>query len=156
LQAHVQLPWIEQEAANDRVLKILEGPTHKDWLDKHGVRPLIEELRSGHDAFAAALKARDAETVPSGDAIKDARELGQELYLEIVAQIITLSTGKPELRRELLEPVWYQNQRVQMYRRQRRNLVDVNPDTGEELPEPTDGSGNAGGTGGGSPPPATE
>lgn len=132
------------------MLKILEGPTYKDWLDKHGVRPLIEELRSGHDAFAAALKARDAETVPSGDAIKDARELGQELYLEIVAQLITLSIGKPELRRQ-------QNLRVQMYRRQRRNIVDVNPDTSEELPEPTDGSGNAGGAGGdGSPGPVGE
>jgi hypothetical protein len=150
LAAHVHLPHVEQAAANERVLKILESDAHKAWLDAHGVHPLIEELRSHHDAFEAALKARDSESVPSWDDIKRARARGQELYLEIVAQIIAQFRNEPELRDELLEPIRAQDLRSQHYRRQRRHVVDVNPDTGEEL-EPESDSGQQDGDGSSEP-----
>jgi hypothetical protein len=133
LANHVHLPFVEQAAANERVLGILEGDTHAKWLDAHGLRPLIEELRAGHDAFAAALHARDAETVPSWDEVKQARERGQELYLQIVARIVAQFSDKPEVRDELLEPIWNQDQLIQDYRRQRRGVADVDPDSGEVI-----------------------
>ena len=139
LSAHVHLPHVEQASANERVLKILEGNLHKQWLDTHGVRPLIIELRTNHDEFEAAMKARDAGT-PSYDDVKEARDRGQELYLEVVAHIVSHLRDKPEIRDDLLEPIRAQDLRIQHYRRQRRSVVDVNPETGEEL-EPNDGSG---------------
>lgn len=139
LAAHVHLAHVEQAAANERVLKILEGEVHKEWLDKHGVRPLIEELRSNHDEFDAAMKARDAAGAPTYETIKLRRDRGQDLYLEVVAHIVAQLRDKPEVRDDLLEPIRAQDLRIQHYRRQRRSVVDVNPETGEEL-EPTDGS----------------
>jgi hypothetical protein len=135
LAHHIRLPHIEQAAANERVLSILEGNTHKQWLDVHGLRPLIEQLRAEHDAFAAALHARDAESVPTWDEVKQARERGQELYLHIVATIVAQFGGKPDVLDDLLEPVWAQDQLIQDYRRQRRNVADVDPDSGEVLEE---------------------
>lgn len=131
---HIRLPHIEQSAANQRVLSILEGPTHAAWLDAHGLRPLIEELREEHDAFAAALEGRDAETVPNWARVKAARAQGQELYLAIVARIVAIFADAPAIRDELLEPIWNQDQLIRDYRRHRRNVVaDVDPDSGEVL-----------------------
>lgn len=135
LAHHVRLPFVEQAAANERVLAVVEGEAHKTWLDNHGLRPLIVQLRTTHDEFAAALHARDDESAPSWDEVKAARESGQELYLQVVARVIVQFIEDPEARDELLEPVWDQEALIRAYRRQRRTVVDVDPDTGEPLPE---------------------
>lgn len=138
LADHVHLAFIEQSAANERVLAILEGPEHESWIDAHGVRPLAVQLREAHDSFAEALHTRDAETVPTWDEVKAARETGQELYVKVVVRIVAKFIDDAERRDELLEPIWTQNQRIRNYRRQRRKLVDVDPETGEVLEDDMD------------------
>jgi hypothetical protein len=70
---------------------------------------------------------------PSWDDVKAGRELGQELYLQVVANIIMRFAANLSTRSALLEPIWDQNQEIKAYRRQRRTLVDVDPDSGEPL-----------------------
>ncbi|KIG18898.1 hypothetical protein DB30_07234 [Enhygromyxa salina] len=130
---HTQLPFVEQSAANERVLSVLEGPTHKAWLDAHGITPLTKQLRAKHEEFAAALRFRDAQTAPSWDDVKAAREIGQDLYLKVVVQILASFIDDPDQRSAMMQPIWAQNEQIQAYRRQRRRPVDINPDSGEPL-----------------------
>jgi hypothetical protein len=130
---HTRLPFVEQSAANERVLSVLEGETYKAWLDEHGVAPLTKQLRTKHEAFATALRFRDARTAPSWDDVKAARDDGQELYLKVVVQILAKFIDDPEQRSAMLQPIWAQNEQIQAYRRQRRRPVDVDPESGEPL-----------------------
>ena len=136
---HTRLTFVEQAAANERVLAILEADTHAKWLNTHGLHALIEELRAAHDVFAATLRGRNATNGPSWDDVKAGRENGQEMYLQVVANIIVHFAGDLTTRSALLEPIWDQNEEIKAYRRQRRALVDVDPDSGEPLEEDEDG-----------------
>ncbi len=138
---HVQLAFVEQAAANERVLDVLEDPARKPWLVARGLWPFTEQLRTAHDVFAAALELRDSTTAPTWPEVRAAREQGQELYLGVVALIAAQFRKDPVTRDELLEPVWAQNQLIQQIRRERRGLVDVDPESGEPL---TDADADAG------------
>ena len=131
---HIRMPHIEQAAANERVLKILESAKEKAWVDAHGLRPLVLDLRTAHDEFDAALNARHGHTRVSWDKVKEARAAGQELYLKVVVQILAEFLADPDTRDQLMAPIWQQEELVRAYRRQRRGgLADVDPDSGELL-----------------------
>ena len=132
---HTRLPFVEQAIANARVLDILESDAEKELVDSYGLRPLVKNLRKYHDKFEAALKARDSASAPTWDEVKAAHAQGHELYLGVVVEILALFRDKPALRDELLKPIFAQDQLMQTLRRQRRPIVEVNPDTNEELPE---------------------
>jgi len=131
---HTRLPFVEQAVANQRVLAILESDAEMQFVDSHGLRPMVNDLRKHHDAFEAALKARDSASAPSWDEVRAAHAQGQELYLQIVVEILALFRDKPALRDQLLQPIFAQDQLMQTLRRQRRTIVEVDPETGEELP----------------------
>lgn len=130
---HIHLAHAEQLAANERVLSILEDAGRKAWLDAHGIRPLIEQLRIEHDAFAAALQARDSSKRPTWKQVRAARAHGQELYLQVVARIVVMFADDVDTRNALLDPIYQQNQRIKDYRRQRRSVAEVDPESGELL-----------------------
>lgn len=133
---HTHLPFVEQAVANERVLSILESQDAKSFVDSRGLRPMLEDLRKHHDAFEAALKSRDSTSVPSWDEVKAAHAQGQELYLSVVVAILAQLRDQPELRDELLQPIYAQDLIMQSYHRQRRAIREINPDTGEELASP--------------------
>jgi hypothetical protein len=140
---HTRLPHVEQVAANERVLAILEGAEHAQWLDGHGLRSLIVDLRRTHDAFEGALMARSLDGGVGWEQVKAARAAGQELYLEVVIRILAHSLTEPSVRETLMEPIWRQEELVRAYRRTRRGaLADVDPESGELL-DPTAGDGAA-------------
>lgn len=130
---HTRLHFVEQAVANDRVLSILEHEDAKAFVDSRGLRPMVNDLRKHHDAFESALKARDSASAPSWDQVKAAHAQGHELYLGVVVEILAQFRDKPELRDELLQPIFAQDQLMQSYHRQRRTIREINPDTGEEL-----------------------
>lgn len=70
---HLRLAFVEQAAANERVLEVLEGDTYKHWIDARGLREMVEDLRAAHDLFALALRARDDASAPTWDEVKAAR-----------------------------------------------------------------------------------
>lgn len=140
---HIRLAFVEQAAANDRVLEVFEGDTYKQWINARGLREMVEDLRAAHDLFGAALRARDDASAPTWDQVKAARELSQNAYLEIVAMIIMSTIGDASTRSSLLAPIQHQDEEIKAYRRQRRKLVDIDPDTGDLLEDqdPDEGLG---------------
>jgi hypothetical protein len=137
---HTRLAHVEQVAANERVLSILEGDDHAKWFDGHGLRPLIDDLRTAHDEFEALLMARNLDGAVGWEQVKAARSAGQDLYLEVVIRILAHSLSNPSARDELMEPIWRQEELVRAYRRTRRGpLGDIDPESGELLDEQDDG-----------------
>ena len=133
LAAHTRLPFIEQKAANERVLSILRKAEHQAWLTERGVTALAKQLEQAHGRFADALEARDQSNTPSWDELKAASAAGQEAYLEVVAEIIARTRDDAERRAELLTPVMTQERQVAERRRTRRSPGEVDPSTGELL-----------------------
>ena len=131
---HTHLPFVEQAVANTRVLGILESEAEKELVDSRGLRPMVNDLRKHHDKFEAALKARDSASAPTWDEVKAAHAQGEELYLQIVVEILALFRDKLVLRDQLLQPIFAQDQVMKTLRRQNRPIVEVDPDTNEELP----------------------
>lgn len=135
LAAHTRLPFIEQKAANERVLSILRGPERQAWLAERGVTALAKQLEQAHARFSDALEARDQSSAPSWAELKAASDAGQEAYLEVVVEIIALTRDDAELRAELLTPVMTQERQVADQRRTRRSPGEIDPSTGELLEE---------------------
>jgi hypothetical protein len=78
---HTRWAHVEQVAANERVLSILESEEHARWFDGAGLRPLIDDLRRAHDEFEATLMARNLDGAVGWEQVKAARLAGQDLYL---------------------------------------------------------------------------
>jgi hypothetical protein len=136
---HTRLAHVEQVAANERVLSILESEEHAKWFDGHGLRPLIDDLRRAHDEFEATLMARNLDGAVGWEQVKAARLAGQDLYLEVVIRILAHSLTNPSARDELMEPIWRQEELVRAYRRSRRGAPpDIDPESGELLDEQGD------------------
>ena len=131
VKLHKRLPLAEQLVANQEVLELLESEQHAAWLDAQGLRPLIEDLRGSHEAFAQALAERDQAVVPSFAEVRSARARGQELYLRVVIEILAAYFEDEVARAELLAPIFAQNEEVRRLRRRRRPLIELDPDTGE-------------------------
>lgn len=131
LAQHVQLPYVEQAAANERVLELLREEA--EWVEAQGIMPLAKQLEAAQAEFLASLDAREqAET--SFTEVKLARELGEARYLEVVVRVLAETLDDAEAREQLLAPIYAADALIQAYRRKRRgSLVDVNPDTGELL-----------------------
>jgi hypothetical protein len=135
---HTRLPFPEQSSANDRVLAILEDPANAAQIAALNLNNLTADLRQARDAFDSALAARDRFNPTTWDEVKAARAAGQELYLQVVVQILAQFPGQSaddaEARATLLGPVWQQEDQVRAFRRQRRGpLLDVDPQSGELL-----------------------
>lgn len=143
---HTRLPFPEQSSANDRVLSILESAKHAQLVDMLRLGGLTKDLRLARDDFEAALQSRESFNPTTWDEVKAARTVGQELYLQVVVQILAQFPDDPDTRDELLAPIWQQEDAVRAFRRQRRGpLLDVNPESGDlvevnddqaEQPEP--------------------
>ena len=115
--------------------------------------PLVQKLGLTHNAarvvkltqkYDEALAAVD--TLEFGT-VKAARAVGQNYLLRIVAKVLGTydePTGDhAEKRAKLLAPVIKQNEAIRQHIRTRRSTPDVDPKTGEELPEETTGAGSA-------------
>ena len=138
LGEHTRLPFPEQSAANDRVLAILADPANADQLAALNLQGLATDLRQARDEFDAALANRDRFNPTTWDQVKAARAVGQELYLQVIVQILAAFPGQTDAdadaRERLLGPIWQQEDQVRAFRRQRRGpLIDFDPQSGALL-----------------------
>ncbi len=83
---------------------------------------------------------RQSDEVPTSEQLRAGKRRCQDLVTSVMALIIGLyelraPTSAPE-RDRLLEPILIQNEALRQARRRRRNPTDIDPQTGEELPEP--------------------
>lgn len=141
LIGHIRLPHIDQLAANERVLQVLQDPANQALVQRMGLAPHTERLHTLNQAFADAVRSPDDPV--STSEVKIARSHGHELFLGVIARILGrfATPGDADARAELLQPVLEQSEAIRQYRRRRRRVVDINPDTGEPTePDDTDGT----------------
>jgi hypothetical protein len=113
-------------------------PHSSDQIAALNLHNLSADLRQARDAFETALVTRDRFNPTTWDEVKAARAAGQQLYLQVVVQILAQFPGQSgedaDARATLLSPVWQQEDQVRAFRRQRRGpLLDVDPQSGELL-----------------------
>ena len=133
LGAVTSLPYVEELAAVERILGALQGPraplVGELGLERHAAR--LAQLAV---EYRAALEAPKAAALDFGT-VRAARARGQELLLQAVAMILGAHPGSTpednEGRAALLAPILQQNEAIRQYLRSRRNVEDVDPETGE-------------------------
>jgi len=150
LGGHIHLEFPDQLAANDRVIEILETDEYRQWFDEQGFRSFANRLRSLNASFGAFLTDSPMSGGGTGgeggkvtwNDVKAARNLGQELLLQLVARVLGIYADDADTRNALLEPVVSQLRSMAQHRRRRQKIVDVDPDTGhprrsepQEFPE---------------------
>jgi hypothetical protein len=130
--AITSLPYAEQAAALEVMVRKLTGELAPD-VEEFGLTRLVERLASVSVQYRNELHAE--RPLQFADVLAT-RHRGMGNLLEITAMVL----GKfhrlnvpahDEARRKLLGPVVEQHEAIRAYRRGRRALQDINPDTGE-------------------------
>jgi hypothetical protein len=138
--AVTSLPYVEQLNALEILVDKLQGPLLTQVMELGIVRQslrLAELLPLYRDVIHGAA---DGNTGLDFATVRAARQRGQRYLYEIIAMILGryYRADDPEhqaARAELLGPMVEQNEAVRSYLRARRAVRDVDPDTGEPLPE---------------------
>lgn len=134
VHAVTSLPYVEELAAVDDILKLLKGelaPAVKEF----GLGRLVKRLADLAGQYREALESPPPSVIQWGH-VRAARNEGHGLLLETVSIIIGKHHKRtPEgttARQALLAPVLKQNDEIGQHLRARRTVTDVNPETGEE------------------------
>jgi hypothetical protein len=129
--AVTSLPYVEESAEIERILGILQGPLALQ-VARFGLIRLVERLAAVSVQYREALHLADKLDFAT---VRAARDQGQLYFLQIVAMILgTFPLETPEhvdARRRLMAPILEQDAAVRAYRRGRRTVPDMDPDTGE-------------------------
>jgi hypothetical protein len=129
--AVTSLPYVDEAAELERIVTMLHGPLAPQVI-RFGLGRLVERL--------AVVSARYREALHPGAkldfaTVRAAREQGQLYLLQIVAMIMgTFPLDTPEHvdgRRRLLGSIMEQDAAIRAYRRGRRAVPDMDPDTGD-------------------------
>ena len=95
---------------------------------------LVEELKTYYSSFVEQLDKTGQNKI-TGDELRKAKLESENAYLGVIARILGLFPyNTPEdikTRIELLNPIHEQIQAVKAYRKQRRKVRDLDPQTGE-------------------------
>jgi hypothetical protein len=137
VSAITHLAFEDELAACEAILRDLNG-SHAADAGALGLGPFIERLEGLLLQFRTALKSEQGREV-THDQIRAAQAEGQDAMLRVVAKVLGDFHGASgehvELRSALLAPVVSQNGRLRERFSRHRGVVDVNPETGEELAE---------------------
>ena len=135
--AITHMSYENELAAAEVVLRDLKEK-HAEAVVALGLVPFVERLAALVSQFREALTEESVREI-SYDQIRQAQAEGQEAMLRVVAKMIADFPGtSPEQtarRQELLAPIQAQNRRLSERYASRRGLSDIDPQTGEELPE---------------------
>jgi hypothetical protein len=136
VHAVTSLPYVEEAVEIERILGMLQGPLALQ-VARFGLARLVQRLAAVSAQYHEALHIEEKLDFTT---VRAARDQGQLYLLQIVAMIIgTFPLETPEhvdARGRLLAPILEQDAAVRAYRRGRRSVPDMDPDTGEidELP----------------------
>lgn len=130
------LPYVEELEAVDAIVRLLQNelaPTVQELsLQRHTTR-----LANLANDYRKALEAPPPSLLDWGR-VRAARAKGQGMLLEAVALILGKRHGHSAdataARLQLLGPILRQNEAIGLSYKGRRPPTDVNPDTGEEVP----------------------
>jgi hypothetical protein len=142
LQVLIKLPFVEESAAVDDIVTLLNGEL-ASYVEDLGLTRLAKRLTDLAVQYREALDAAPPSLMTWGK-VRAARAEGQELLYEAVCIILGKYHARtPETvaaRESLLAPIRKQNDAIGEYLRSRRAIDDVNPETGEEEPDTAEGS----------------
>ena len=128
----------ENELAATEVLLHDLKATHAEAVVTLGLVPFVERLSMLVSQFREALTEESVREI-SYDQLRQAQTEGQEAMLRVVARIIADHSGtsaeETARRQELLAPIQAQNRRLAERYSSRRGVIDVDAQTGQELPE---------------------
>lgn len=143
VHAITTLPFVEELEKVDDIIRAMQ----------HELAPLVQELNLQRHAtrlanlaqeYRKALEAPPPSLLDWGR-IRAARAEGQGFLLEAVAIILGKYHGRSkeatEARLGLLGPILRQNEAIGLSYKSRRTPTDVNPETGEELPNASSAPG---------------
>jgi hypothetical protein len=139
--AVTSLPHVEQVAAVERIVAALQGPLASKVTElnlQRQVDVLSELLPEYRTAVQNAATGR-----LEFASVREARTRGQRYLVEIIARILGTfyrsdDPAHAAARKALLGPIAEQTEAVRAILRARRTPRDVDPVTGDPLPEPPD------------------
>ncbi len=146
VQAVTALPYVEELAVVDSIVKMLQGKELAPVVAELGLGRLAKRLASLAVEYRAAIEAPAPAVLAFGD-VRAARGKGHDMLLETVAIILGKYHGSSAddvaARDELLGPIMEQNGAIGASLKARRAVVDVDPETGAQ--DPTGAAGAAAG-----------
>ena len=130
------LTFEEQLGSLDTMLESFEGELAED-VTRLSLTSKVKKLRPLVDQFRAELEKKKPSTL-SWDEVSAAQQEGQVRLGDVIVEILAANKARdPETvsrRTQLLSEYERQAQLVFEAQRRQRRVLDVHPDTGEELP----------------------
>jgi hypothetical protein len=132
-------PFVQQRVDVARLLDAYDAPELAPArAELPELEPMMKRLAELNQKYGESIDAYDRNR-PSLDDLRAAQERAHTLLTEtivlILAEYIRCAPERREQVGELLEPIVRQNEAVRAARRRRRLPVDLEPGTGDELPE---------------------
>lgn len=131
--------YAEQHSKVDTLLERVDDPAlAADIALLPGIPELFGRIRDLNEEYGKVLQLDNG---PTRTEVRESRARTQELLCEMTCAIIGEYASQPDKqaeRADLLAPILEQNEAIRLARRRRRRQLDVDPETGEDLPEPTD------------------
>lgn len=119
----------EQQMLVDQAVDQLMGDL-SEHVDELGLGTHVEKLAELNDEFARQLSIADHDPV-TFDEVQAARQKAREAYHKVVLIIYADYCDDPEARRDLLEPVAHQQNRIARELQRRGEANPTDPESGE-------------------------
>jgi len=140
VQAITSLTYVEEHESVSTILGLLNpGGELAEDAKTLKVDDLVEQLGEVNQRYGQVIGKGDANDV-THDVIRKAQAEGQRNLLKVVAWILGHYQDDEkdlETRLALLDPIVRENEAIRLHRRNRRRPTDVDPETGEEIIDPT-------------------
>lgn len=135
--AITQIAYAEQHAEVDAMLARIAEPAHANDVAVLDELPaLLQRVRMLNNQYGALLRQGNG---PAREQVRAGRARVQELVCQVACAIIghyAMQTPDDTAERDrVLQPILDQNEAIRVARRRRRAALDIDPQTGEELPD---------------------
>ncbi|MBH24281.1 MAG: hypothetical protein CMH57_07510 [Myxococcales bacterium] len=136
VKAITQQPYIDAIASVKSIVaqandQLPDGVPLKSHVDRLGYGHFIQAIDALSDELDAVIKADSPDPDVVYKDVTSANSVGQELMLEVMAEIIAQTRKEQARRGRFLAPILDQNQAIAELHMARHTVVDVNPTTGE-------------------------
>lgn len=133
VQAVTSLPMIDQLAAVEVIVELLQGEL-APLVAEVGITTNVRRVIELADEYRAVLEERQSQVTFAE--VQAARDEGHALFCSVIGLVFGTfyradQADHMDAQAGLLAPVLEQNEAVRVYRRNRRPVVDIDPDTGE-------------------------
>jgi hypothetical protein len=140
MQAITALTYVEQHEAVSTLLRLLgPGGDLANQVEILRLDDLLERIGEVNERYGKLLSTGNIRDV-THDKIRKAQATGQRNLLRVAAWILGHYQDDDrdlEARLTLLGPIVRENEAIRVHRRNRRRPTDVDPETGEEIIDPT-------------------